>query len=427
MAFPAILAGITEPLISLTDNAIIGHLGTSELAGVGVGSSLYLLLVWMLAQSKSAISSIVSQYYGRNKKRAIGVFVVQSLVFNVIIGILTIGVTWLFLDELLFFYNAIGLVLENAVSYYKIRIFSLPFALATFGLFGVFRGFQNTIWAMKASLIGAILNLLLDFVFVYGIEGVIPSMGVEGAAWASLIAQIVVFGIAITTLLKKKLTVLGFPKRIDENVPVFLVMFGNLLIRTIALNTAYFLGTKYATSYGDAYVAAHTVAMNIWLFSSFFIDGYSTAGNAIAGKLLGQKDNDGIGDIGRKIGKMSVVVGSVLGLIYLLGYFFWGHFFTKDVAVIAIFESVFWIVILSQPINGLAFGLDGIFKGLGRTGLLRNTLLAATFIGFVPTLFITDLFDWKLYGVWLAFFMFMAFRGFILLFRFRLDYVKKSS
>ena len=426
LAFPAIVAGVSEPLMALADTAIIGHLGTTELAGVGVGASLFLLLVWLLAQTKSAISAIVSRYYGMGKTNELGAFVVQSLFFNIIIGILTIAVTLCFVNYLFSFYNATGELLEVAKSYYRIRVFGLPLALATYGLFGVFRGLQNTSWAMMISISGGTINVLLDFILVYGIDNVVPAMGVEGAAWASLIAQAIMFVAVVWLLIKKKLVSLALRIEFDKNMGDFVRMFANLLVRTAALNTAYFLGTKYATSYGEEYIAAHTMAMNIWLFSSFFIDGYATAGNAIAGKLLGQNNSDGIARIGKAIYRMSILVGTVLGLFYLGGYVFFGSIFSSDIAVITVFESIFWLVIISQPINGLSFGLDGIFKGLGKAALLRNTLLAATFLGFVPTLFLFDYLGFELHAVWFAFLVFMAFRGFILLWKFNKDYSVKN-
>ena len=426
LAFPAIVAGVSEPLMALADTAIIGHLGTTELAGVGVGASLFLLLVWLLAQTKSAISAIVSRYYGMGKTNEIGTFIVQSLYFNIIVGILTIAATLCFVNYIFSFYNAMGELLEVAKSYYRIRFFGLPLALATYGLFGVFRGLQNTSWAMIISILGGMINVILDFILVYGIDNIVPAIGAEGAAWASLIAQIIMFVVVIWLLIKKKLVSFTLRIKFDKNMGDFVRMFVNLLVRTAALNTAYFLGTKYATSYGEDYIAAHTMAMNIWLFSSFFIDGYATAGNAIAGKLLGQNNSDGIARIGKTIYRMSILVGTVLGLIYLGGYVVLGSIFSNDIAVITVFESIFWLVIISQPINGLSFGLDGIFKGLGKAALLRNTLLAATFIGFVPTLFLFDSLGFELHAVWFAFLVFMAFRGFILLWKFNKDYSVKN-
>ena len=426
LAFPAIIAGISEPVMAIADTAIIGRLGTTELAGVGVGSSLFLLLVWMLAQTKSAISAIVSRYYGMGKTIEIGGFIVQSLLFNIIIGILTIAATLGFMDYLFSLYNATGDLLEMSKSYYKIRVFGLPLALGTYGLFGVFRGLQNTSWAMMISVSGGIINVILDFILVYGIDGFIPTFGVEGAAWASLVAQTMMFISTFLVLIRKRIITFFWEFKFDKNIKEFVKMFGNLLIRTIALNTAYFLGTKYATSYGQEYIAAHTIAMNIWLFSSFFIDGYATAGNAIAGKLLGQNNSGGIAQIGKAIYRKSILVGTILGLFYLGGYLFFGSLFTKDIAVVSVFESIFWIVIISQPINGLSFGLDGIFKGLGKAALLRNTLLASTFVGFIPTLFLFDYWGFELHAVWFAFLVFMAFRGFILLWKFNRDYSVKN-
>lgn len=422
LAIPAILAGIAEPLIALADTAILGHLGTDELAAVGVGSSLFLLQVWALAQTKSAISAITALYYGKKETSKIESFVFQTFIFNLLLGISVAIFSWMAMDWIFEFYNANGEVLSLAKEYYTIRAIGLPIALATFGLFGVFRGFQNTIWTMQISITGGLLNILLDFVFVYGITGYIPSMGIKGAALASVIAQGLMLILCILFLYRKKVIRVLFTFQPNREIRNFLTMFINLFLRTVALNIAYFLGTKYATSYGKEYVAAHTIAMNIWLFSSFFIDGYATAGNAIAGKLLGQRNNVGIGQIGKRIYSLSIGIGSILGAAYLLGYQFIGSFFSTDKQVILLFESIFWMVIISQPLNGLAFGLDGIFKGLGRTRLLRNLLLVATFLGFIPALLVFDFIELKLYAVWIAFLVFMMCRAFPLLWVFNREF-----
>jgi len=275
---------------------------------------------------------------------------------------------------------------------------------------------------MQISIIGGLVNLVLDFILVYGIPGFIPSLGVEGAAYASVISQILMLILVVRILYKRTQFRLNIVLKLNPEFRNMVIMSLNFFLRTIALNTAYFLGTKFTTSYGVEYIAAHTIAMNIWLFSAFFIDGYSGAGNALAGKYNGMGDYNALYKLGKTIMLFGLGIGSVLGVVYLLGYSIIGNLFTNESAVLDVFYSVFWLVILIQPLNGLAFGIDGIFKGLGEAKFLRNTLLISTLLVFIPTIFGLDYLGFGIQGVWWAFNFWMISRFLILFIKFRKQY-----
>jgi len=411
LALPAIFAGIAEPLISLADTAIIGHLGKAELGGVGVATSFFTFIIWTLAQTRTAISSLVAQYLGKGRLNEISSLVPQALLLNLLLGLVVLGLTLPFSETIFRFYEAEGGVLESAMDYFAIRGLGFPVVLFTFAIFGVFRGMQNTLWAMQISLVGGAVNLVLDLMLVYGIEGLIAPMGVEGAATASLIAQLVMMTLALVFLFKKVPEAVSFSKKLNHEILNLLGISGNLIIRTVSLNLAFFLATRFATSYGEQYIAAHTIALNIWLFSAFFIDGYANAGNALGGKLLGENNYSVLYKMGLDVIKISVLIALCLSTVYGLAYTFLGQLFSQEQEVIVVFESIFWLVIISQPINAVAFSLDGIFKGMGKAKILRNVLLAATFLGFAPTIFLADYFNHGLASVWIAFLMWMLVRA----------------
>lgn len=422
MAIPAIIAGIAEPLLSITDTAIVGNLKTNPteaLAAVGIAGSFITAIVWILAQTRSAISAIISQYLGANKIQEILKLPSQIILINVALSIVIYAVTIYFIVDIFTLYNAKGLVLDNAVSYYKIRALGLPFTLFVFAIFGVFRGMQNTFWPMLISIIGASLNVGLDFILVFGIEGFIPEMKIEGAAWASVISQAVMAVLALFLMLKKTPFSLKFSLPFHSEIKRLLSLSFNLIIRTTALNIALYLANSYATKYGTNYIAAQTIAFQIWLFFAFFIDGYSSVGNIMSGKLLGEKDYKKIWNLSIVLSRYTIMISIVLGMICLAFYFPIGKLFSREDEVLQLFYSIFWIVILMQPINSIAFVFDGIFKGLAEAIILRNTLLVATFLGFVPALLIGDYFDLKLYAIWIAFTVWMIFRSGILVIIFR--------
>ena len=422
LAIPAILSGIAEPIISLCDNAFIGKLGTEELAASGIATSFFLLVVWVLAQTRTATSALVAQALGSQRLRSVKHLVPQAFWVSVFFGVLFLVGTNLISTTIFELYGAKGEVLELCVVYFGIRSFGFPLTLGAFSLFGVFRGLQNTTWAMYISLTGAAINIVLDYALIYGVDGVVPAMGIEGAALASVIAQFsILVGAVIFTIIKTPFRFLP-PLRPHPLLGRFAGMSSDLMVRTIALNFVFYLATRLATELGDASVAAHTIAINIWLFSAFFIDGYAHAGNALAGKWLGAGDAHSLSKTARAVSLISIGIALLLCAVYGLGYFHWAHFFTEDPAVIAAFEGIFWVVIASQPINAVAFALDGIFKGLGETKFLRNLLIGSSILIFVPLAGLLYYLDIGLISVWLAFAGWMVARSLIPWLRFQRVY-----
>ena len=165
LAIPAVISGIAEPILSITDTLIIGnveHNSMEALGAVGIVGTFLSMLVWVFGQKRSIISSIVSQAVGAKKIEEIKSLPSQAIFIILLLSLLIIGVTYPFAENLFGFYNASGLVLEYSVDYYKIRVIGIPFTLITIGIFGIFRGLQNTIIPMTIAVVGTLLNIVLD-------------------------------------------------------------------------------------------------------------------------------------------------------------------------------------------------------------------------------------------------------------------------
>lgn len=424
LAIPAILYNITEPLLGLVDLAIIGQIpehATEAKGGVGLAVGLISTLVWGLAQVRTAISAQVGKYLGMNQLEKIKTLIPQSLILSLLLGILFWLLTVIFYKPISgFLFNDTNLkTLEFSLDYYKIRAIGLPLSLFIAGIFGIFRGYQNTSWAMIISFVGGLFNLVFDFILIHGVSDIIPAMGVKGAALASLIAQIIMFGLSIYFLLRKTPFDLKPTLKLNPELKNTLLLTLNMLIRTLALNATFIIALRFANGYGKQVLSAYAIGINIWLFSSFFIDGYSNAGNAIAGKLLGQKDINKLKQLGMHLIKINIVIATLLGLTYFIFKDFIADIYFEDTSNKVIFFTFFWIIIIAQPINSIAFTLDGIFKGLGEAKLLRNILLIGTFVIFIPLIYAFDYFNLNLQGIWFAFLAWMFWRGASLFILFR--------
>jgi len=429
LAIPAIISGVAEPLLSITDTAIVGNVNLNpieSLAAVGIAGSFLSAIFWILAQTRSAISAITAQYLGAKRLDEIMSLPGQIIAINITLSILLYIITIFFVEGIFVMYNADGLILNYAVDYYKIRAIGLPLTIFTFSVFGVFRGMQNTYWPMVISIFGTVLNIGLDFVLVFGIEGIIPAMHIEGAAYASVIAQGLMAVLALILVLKKTPFNLKLSFPFNKEIKRLISLSLNLFVRALALNIALYFANAYATKYGNNYIAAQTIAFQIWLFFAFFIDGYASVGNIVSGKLLGEKDYKNLWKLSIDLTKYAVIIAGLLSIICFVFYKPIGQLFTKETIVLDSFYSIFWIVILMQPLNAVAFVFDGLFKGLAEAITLRNTLLVATFLGFIPALLIGDYFGLKLYGVWIAFSVWMFLRMIILVVKFKNKYLMKT-
>ena len=197
----------------------------------------------------------------------------------------------------------------------------------------------------------------------------------------------------------------------------------NLFLRSVALNTALILATREAADLGKEYIAAHTIAFNIWIFTAFFLDGYGAAGNILGGKLLGERNFNSLWKLTKKVNLYNVGVAALLVLIGIVFYKPLGLIFNKDEIVLTTFYGMFFMVLLCLPFNALAFTLDSIFKGLGEMRYLRNVLLGATLFGFIPVLYFSKYMDWGLIGIWAALIVWVAYRAVALMIKFRRKYI----
>jgi len=340
---------------------------------------------------------------------------------------LIILITFPLAEPIFKLYNASNLILDYSVEYYKIRVFGFPFTLFTIAVFGTFRGLQNTYYPMIIAIVGAATNIILDFILVFGIDGLITPLNIKGAAYASVIAQLIMAIFSAYYLLSKTNIPLRFSLPFNKEIKRFLLMIINLFIRTLALNVTLYYASAFSTSYGKEYIAAYTIAINLWFLGAFIIDGYASAGNILSGKYYGAKEYGKLIKLSNQLIKYGIIVGAFMAVIGALVYYPIGTLFTKDEAVLSEFYNIFWMVLAMQPLCALAFIFDGIFKGLGKMKTLRNVLLLSTLLIFVPILFWLDSLDYKLYGIFTAFTFWIIARGLPLIIKFRKEFLPLSQ
>lgn len=408
LAIPAIISGLAEPIVTITDSALVGQISHQSLSAVNLSGLLIMIGVWLCSPLASTITSIAA----KNEQKQYHSLIQSGLIIIFLLGISIAGVTAL-ISPFIFndFYHASDDIYTLALDYYYIRVLGIPFMLATYYLFGVFRGHQNTKWAMQITLLGSGVNILFDILLINGVGNFIPALGVEGAAIASVLSILFMFVCACIYYIDKLNYSIQFYISRSNALLKMMKSSGQLFIRTALLNSVILYSNRIATELGDYQIAAHSIASNLWMFAAYFIDGFANAAMAIAGKLQAKKDIKGLQELLSIVLKKGILISFVSIILFLLIYPFIPSIFNDTPAVIDAFAGIFIFILLSQPINSVAFILDGFLIGLGNMKTLQNAMIYATLCYGFSIFIFTYFFEMNLSYLWICLLLWMLARA----------------
>lgn len=378
LAIPAFGALVAEPLYVLTDTAIVGHLGTPQLGGLAVASTILLTLHSVFIFLAYGTTAAVSRLLGAGDDREAAHQAVQSLWLGGLIGVVLVAVGFVASDVLVSAMGATGDVKANALVYLRISLLGVPALLLVMAGTGYLRGLQDTRTPLVIAVGTGALNLVLEVVFVYGFD-----RGIGASALTTVAAQWVAAGIYLQRVGRA-----GAGQDVDFRPhPASLRRLGavgrDLLVRTIALRASLVVATAVATRMGTVEVAAHQIAFELWSFLAMALDAIAIAGQALVGRALGAGDGRSARGAGRRMIEWGVVFGVVVGVAVLSVRTVLPHLFTDDPEVIALAAFVLlWLAVL-QPVNAVAFVLDGILIGAGDMRFLAWAMVGAAAV-FVP-------------------------------------------
>lgn len=409
LAVPAFLALIAEPLFLLADSAIVGHLGTAPLAGLGVASAVLLTAANLFIFLAYGTTAAVARRLGAGDLRSALSSGIDGLWLAVLLGLLAAVALATFAAPFADLFGASGEATGQAVTYLGISAAGLPGMLVVLAATGVLRGLQDTRTPLVASVIGFTANAVLSFLLVHPV-----GLGIAGAAWGTVIAQT---GMAAGLVV---VVVRGARRHEAPMAPhpggVLRAALGGvpLLVRTLALRAVLLITTWYAAGLGEAELAAHQVAMTVWSALAFALDALAIAGQAITGKSLGAGDVAGTREATSTMLRWGVWFGVVLGVLVVAGHRVIPLGFSSDPRVHTALAAALLVVALGQPVAGVAFVLDGVLIGAGdaRWLAVAQTLFLLAYLPMVGVLLVLDLDGTRgLVGLWLAFTAFMTVRS----------------
>jgi len=382
-----------EPLYVLVDTAIVGHLGRSQLAALGLAATVLSGLFALFNFLQYGTTAQVARAEGAGERRVARRLGAQALWLSLAIGLSLALAVALLAGPIVAALGGEGETGDFAVTYLQIAAFGLPFALIAIAIQGYLRGVSDLRTPLVYIAAGNAANLVLELLFVYGF-----GWGIEGSAWGTVIAQ-AGMGVAFATKVLADARGDRSPRR---RLLGRLLTFGRpILVRTSALYAVFVVATAVVARFGDAPLAAHNIAFQLWIFLALVLDAVAIAGQVIVGRTLGAGDAERAYDASLRMIWMSVAVGAIFAVALLAAAQILPLVFTGDDAVIEQAELLWPIFALMQPLNGAVFALDGILIGAGDVRYLMWSMVAASSASVALALLALVL-DWGVVGVWSA-------------------------
>ncbi|OIJ69317.1 MATE family efflux transporter [Streptomyces mangrovisoli] len=404
LAVPAFGALVAEPLFVMADSAIVGHLGTAQLAGLGIASALLTTAVSVFVFLAYATTAAVARRVGAGDLPAAIRQGMDGIWLALLLGAGVIVVALSTAPGLVDLFGASDTAAPYATTYLRISSLGIPAMLVVLAATGVLRGLQNTRTPLYVAVAGFVANAALNAALVYG-----AGLGIAGSAWGTVIAQCGMAAVYLAVVIRGarehgaslRPDAAGIRASAQAGVP--------LLIRTLSLRAILLIATAVAARLGDADIAAHQIVLSLWSLLAFALDAIAIAGQAIIGRYLGADDAPGAREACRRMVQWGIATGTVLGLLLVLARPLFLPLFTSDSSVTDAALPALLLVALSQPLCGIVFVLDGVLMGAGDGPYLAGAMVI-TLAVFAPAALLVPVLGGGLTALWGAMALMMAVR-----------------
>lgn len=404
LAIPALGALAAEPLYILADTAVVGRLGTPELGGLAVASTLLLTGYGLFIFLAYGTTASVARLVGAGDERRAAHEAVQGMWLALAIGTAVTLLGLLLAEQLVGLMGASDDVRPHALTYLRISLIGVPAMLVTFAGTGYLRGLQNTRTPLVVVAVASVANLGIELAFIFGL-----GFGIAGSAWATVIAQ-AGSAAAYVFWVSRDVRTRAVSVRPDRAAIRRAAVVGrDLFVRTVSLRLALTAATAVAARIGTTDLGAHHVAFELWSFLALVLDSIAIAGQAIIGRLLGAGSADAARAAGRRMIQWGVGAGLLFGALIAATRSVLPGIFTNDAAVVSLAAFVLWSVAALQPVNGAVFVLDGVLIGAGDMRYLAWAMFASA-VAFLPAAGLVLVLDLGIGWLWAALGLLMVVR-----------------
>ncbi|NJP99213.1 MATE family efflux transporter [Streptomyces zingiberis] len=404
LALPAFGALVAEPLFLLTDSAIVGHLGTAHLAGLGVAAAVLATAVNVFVFLAYATTAAVARRVGAGDLPAAIRQGMDGIWLALLLGAVTAAAALPAAPWLVGLFGTSPTAAPHAVTYLRVSALGIPAMLVVLAATGVLRGLQDTRTPLRIAVAGFGANAVLNVLLVYG-----AGLGIAGSAWGTVIAQCAM-ATAYLVVVVRGARRHGASLRPDAaGIRACARAGAPLLVRTLSLRAVLLIATGVATRLGDAEVAAHQIVLTLWTLMAFALDAIAIAGQAIIGRMLGAGDGTEARSVCRRMVGWGVVSGMLLGLLVVVARPLLLPLFSTDASVHRLLLPALVVAAVFQPVAGVVFVLDGVLMGAGDGPYLAWAMLA-TLAVFAPVALAVPALGGGLTALWWVMGLMMAVR-----------------
>ncbi len=402
LALPALVVLAAEPIYVLVDTAVVGHLGGTALASLAVGGSVLSFAAWLGNVLAYGTTGRSARRYGAGDRPGAVTEGVQASFLALVAGLaIAIGAQLLAGPVAHALAGHDAGVARGAQTWLRIAACGAPgLLLATAGN-GWMRGVQDTRRPLRYVVGANLLSAALCPLLVYP-----AGMGLAGSAVANVAAQTTAGALFLRALVRERVPLVPRAGLLRAQ----LTGGRDLLIRGAAFQACFLSATAVAARFGAAALAAHQVALQLWLFCSLLLDAVAIAAQSLVGAALGGADAVQAKQLARRVARTGLVCGLGLGLLVGIGGHALPRLFSSDPGVWAQAAVVWPWFVAMQPVAGVVFALDGVLIGAGDLAFLRNLTVAAGFGAFLPAIWLALALDWGLSGIWAGLTLFVAAR-----------------
>ncbi|MGV0421818.1 MATE family efflux transporter [Corynebacterium sanguinis] len=393
LALPALGVLAANPLYLLLDTAVVGRLGTAELAALAAGTAVQSTVTVQLTFLSYGTTARASRLFGAGRRADAVAEGVQATWVAVAVGMALATLIWGFAQPIALFLTNDPATAAASASWMHVAALAIPLTLIIMAGNGWLRGVQNTRLPFILTLCGIVPGAALLPFFV-------DRFGLVGSAWAN------VLGIGITSALFLATLVREYAAHQGSWAPRWgvirsqLVMGRDLILRSMSFQISMLAAAAVAGRFGVAALAAHQILLQLWNFLTLVLDSLAIAAQTLTGSALGRGEVTQARRVGEFATRYSMVFASVLALVFALaGRGIWS-LFTRDPDVVNQLVVPWWMLVVMIVVGGVVFALDGALLGAGDVAFLRTLTIASVLGVFFPVTLAALAFGWGLTGVW---------------------------
>lgn len=415
LAIPNILSNLSVPLLGAVDTAIVGRLDELYYLGaIAVGSLVFDFIFWGFGFLRMGTTGLVAQALGASNHQMIQNLWLRVALFGSVLGLALIVLQNPIAHWSLVIISPSAQVAQYATEYIRIRIWAAPATLLLYGMNGWFLGMQNARIPMIITIVLNIINLVLNVVFVLVLDWKVAGIAL-GSVIASYLGLLLALGIFFQSYANR--WALGWWREWRKSEfwepstwKEWLGVNRDIFIRTLCLIFAYAYFTTTSARTGDLVLATNTILLQLWYISSYGIDGFAYAAESLSGMYWGQKNIEAFKQIVRKTMQWGLGLGFSLSALFYVGFEPLFMLFTDKPAVVGQAQNVMLYTVFAPIVNSICFIWDGVYMGTSNTKPLRNTMLIATFLLYVPLHIFIEPYA-GIHAIWMAMILFMVARG----------------